>query len=404
MASRNPSFARLSAGYLFPEIARRRREFAAAHPEAKIISLGVGNTTEPLPPSMRDALAAEAKALGTREGYSGYGEDLGNRSLREAVARVWYSDRVDPEAISISDGAKPDLGRLALMFGPGATVAVQDPAYPVYVDASVIFGQAGKSAGGTAYEGISYLRCVPENDFFPDLSSVARTDLIYFCSPNNPTGAVATRRQLEALVAFAKANRSIILFDAAYAGFIRNPDLPRSIYEIEGADEVAIEVSSFSKFIGFTGVRLGWTVVPEALRYDDGTPVRNDWNRIVTTLFNGASNIAQAGGLAMFSDEGMVEMRGLVDFYLENAALIRKALHEAKFETWGGDNAPYIWTRIPGKTSWEAFAAILEKANVVTTPGSGFGSAGEGYLRVNAFGHREDVIEACSRISRLDLA
>jgi LL-diaminopimelate aminotransferase len=400
MARRNPCLARLNAGYLFPEIGKRRREFAAKHPEAKIISLGIGDTTEPLPPSIAEALTRESRALGTREGYSGYGEDLGSGALREAISRVWYGGRVKPGEITIADGAKPDLGRVAMMFGAGASIAIQDPAYPVYVDASVIFAQAGAAVPEGGYEGIAYMPCLPENGFFPDLERVPRSDLIYFCSPNNPTGAVATRSQLKTLVDFARKNRSIVLFDAAYAGFIRDPGLPRSIYEIEGAEEVAIEVSSFSKFIGFTGVRLGWTVVPEALAYDDGTPVAKDWHRVMTTLFNGASAISQAGGIAMFAERGMAEMRALDDFYLQNAKLIKEALGKIGWPTYGGDNAPYVWARVPGRKSWEAFTDLLERLHIVTTPGSGFGNAGEGFLRFSSFGHRENVEEACARLEK----
>jgi LL-diaminopimelate aminotransferase len=399
MAPRNPCFSNLAAGYLFPEVAKRRREFAAKHPEAKIISLGIGNTTEPLPPSICEALSASALELGTKKGYSGYGDEQGKLELRKAISIGWYDGLVRDDEVFVSDGAKCDLGRLALLFGPGVSVAVQDPAYPVYVDSSVMLGQAGgKEESSGAYRGLTYMACRPENGFFPDLGKLSKTDLIYFCSPNNPTGAVATRAQLQSLVDFARKNRSIILFDAAYAGYIRDQDLPRSIFEIDGAREVAIEINSFSKYIGFTGVRLGWSVVPAELAFDDGTSVRQDWNRVNTTIFNGASNIAQAGGLAMFTVTGKEDMRSLIGFYLENASLIRDALRSAGFEIWGGDNAPYVWARVNGKTSWQSFEDMLDRANIVTTPGSGFGSAGEGFLRFSAFGHREDILEACGRL------
>jgi LL-diaminopimelate aminotransferase len=245
--------------------------------------------------------------------------------------------------------------------------------------------------------------CLPENDFFPDLSSLPRTDLIYFCSPNNPTGAVATQAQLKSLVDFALANKSIIIFDSAYSEYISDPALPRSIFEIEGARQCAIEVSSFSKPVGFTGLRLGWTVCPKELVFDDGSQVLKDWNRIMTTVFNGASNLVQYGGLAALDDQGLAEMRETVSFYMENAALIKQCLTDMGVEIHGGTNAPYIWARFPGEKSWDAFERILEDAFVVTTPGSGFGPAGEGFVRFSAFGHREDVIEATARLKKLTL-
>jgi LL-diaminopimelate aminotransferase len=244
------------------------------------------------------------------------------------------------------------------------------------------------------------MRCTPETDFFPDLATTPRTDLIFFCSPNNPTGAAATRAQLEALVAFAKQNGSIIIYDAAYALFISDPDCPRTIFEIPGADECAIETCSFSKYAGFTGVRLGWTVVPEALRYADGAPVIADFNRIMTTVFNGASSVAQAGGLACLADEGFAEMEGLVAFYKENAAILRTTFESMGFTVHGGTNAPYVWVGFPGRKSWDVFAEILDKCDIVTTPGSGFGPGGEGFVRASAFGHRADIEEAVARFRK----
>jgi LL-diaminopimelate aminotransferase len=251
---------------------------------------------------------------------------------------------------------------------------------------------------------IVFLPCTPENDFFPDLTTAERTDLIYFCSPNNPTGAVATKQQLERLVQFAQANRSIIIFDAAYANYIQDPLLPRSIYEIEGAQEVAIEVNSFSKLAGFTGVRLGWTVVPEALCYDDGASVKADWNRLISTIFNGASNIAQSGGVAVFEDEGLHQIQALTTYYLENAELIKEALEKQKYEVYGGINAPYLWVRFQGQKSWDVFQQFLEQFHLVTTPGSGFGPAGESFLRLTAFGKRETVLEAIQRFNNLKVS
>jgi len=399
MPSRNPCLANLKAGYLFPEIAKRRLEYAAAHPEAKIISLGVGNTTEPLLPHIDAGLVESARRLGTVEGYSGY-QDEGLLSLREKISRVFYGGQFGADEIFISDGAKCDIGRLQLLFGAGTLVAVQDPSYPVYVDGSVLIGSAG-GWEGSGYKGITYLPCTAANGYFPDLSRLPSDCLIYFCSPNNPTGAVANREQLRALVEAAGKNGSIIVFDAAYSIYIRDSALPKNIYEIEGATTCAIEVNSFSKSAGFTGVRLGWNVVPKELKYSNGESVRADWARISGTVFNGASNIAQAGGMAALDDEGLKEMRILSDFYLENAKLIKGSLQKLGITCVGGDNSPYIWAHFPGKDSWEVFTEILEKCQVITTPGSGFGPAGQSFIRFSAFGHRDNVEEACARLKRL---
>jgi LL-diaminopimelate aminotransferase len=396
MVQRNPCIANLKAGYLFPEIAKRRREYIAAHPDAKIISLGIGNTTEPIPPHINAGLVEGARRLGTLEGYSGY-QDEGLLELREKISAVLYGGKFKANEVFISDGAKCDIGRLQLLFGAKTRIAVQDPSYPVYVDGSVLIGAASKGTS-TVYDGIIYLPCTRENNFFPDLSRIPAKGLIYLCSPNNPTGAVADRKQLCALVETAVKKSSIIIFDAAYSEYIRDPALPKSIYEIEGSRECAIEVNSFSKPAGFTGVRLGWTVVPLELKYDSGETVNADWNRISSTVFNGASNIAQAGGLAALEAEGQKEVRVLTDFYLGNAKLIRDALEGLGINCIGGDNSPYIWAHFPGRDSWEVFSEILEKCQVVTTPGAGFGPAGESFIRFSAFGHRADVEEACQRL------
>jgi len=404
MITRNPNIANLKAGYLFPEIAKRRREFAAAHPDAKIISLGVGNTTEPVLPHTNAGLTEGARKLGTAEGYSGY-QDEGLPELRERISSVFYKEKFSIDEIFISDGAKCDIGRLQVLFGSGAKIAVQDPSYPVYVDGSVLAGAAGAwegyAAGSGGYEGITYLPCTAENDFFPNLELIPQDSLIYFCSPNNPTGAVADRAQLTSLVNAAIAKGCIIIFDAAYSEFIRDENLPKTIYEIDKAETCAIEVNSFSKPAGFTGVRLGWSVVPKAIKYSSGESVNADWNRIAGTIFNGASNIAQAGGIAALDDEGLKEIRQLTDFYLGNAKLIREALVKLGIKCIGGDNSPYIWAQFPGRDSWEVFSEILVKCHVVTTPGAGFGPAGQSFVRFSAFGHRADVEEACKRLGKL---
>lgn len=388
MVKRNPCFTHLSSTYLFPEINRRKKEFLEQHPDAALISLGVGDTTEPLPPFVSQELVSAAKRMGTREGYIGYGPEHGLESLRHKIAQQIYHGRVHHDDIFISDGAKCDIGRLQHLFGSNVTIAVQDPAYPVYVDGSLLHG----------VKKITYLPCLPENDFFPDWSAAPKTDLIYFCSPNNPTGAVATHAQLKELVDHAKKQQAVILFDSAYASYIQDANLPRSIFEIDGADEVAIEIGSFSKLAGFSGLRLGWTVVSDALRYADGGSVKHDWKRLTSTIFNGASIVTQLGGLAVLENAGMREVAKLVDFYLGNAALIKSALQGGGLSVFGGRDAPYLWARFPGRNSWDVFQELLEKAHLITTPGSGFGPAGDEFVRFSAFGHRAAIELAVKRL------
>jgi LL-diaminopimelate aminotransferase len=355
---RNSHMARLKTNYLFPEINHRKREFLAKHPEASLISLGIGDTTEPLTAFIAESLAETSRGLGTAYGYSGYGPEQGILQLRKKIAENIYGGRVSHDEVFISDGAKCDLGRLQMLFGPSISILVQDTSYPVYIDGSLIAG----------VENIFSMPCVPENQFFPDLAVLPRADLIYFCSPNNPTGAVATRQQLEALVHFAKENRSIIIFDAAYANYIQDPSLPRSIFEIEGARNVAIEISSFSKLAGFTGVRLGWTVVPTELCYDDGSSVKADWNRLMSTLFNGASNISQAGGCAVLEEAGLQEVSALTQFYMENAAMIKRTLEKIGYEVYGGSNAPYLWVRFKRRKSWDVCFKSFSKEPILSQP------------------------------------
>lgn len=391
MPKRNPDIAKLKAGYLFPEIHKRKMAFMEKNPNAKLISLGIGDTTEPIPSHIVEGLVDMSQKLGTKEGYIGYGPDQGNVQVRKALAEKIYHGLIKEDEIFLSDGAKCDIGRLQILFGKDHTVAVQDPAYPVYVDTSLISGK----------KDLKFLPCTVENNFFPDLEKAPVTDLVFFCSPNNPTGAVNTKAELKRLVDWVRKNNSILIFDAAYSHFIQDESLPRSIYEIEGARECAIELNSFSKMAGFTGVRLSWSIVPNELTFDDGSSVKKDWHRILTTFFNGASHIPQGGAVHALQPEGLKEIDTQLKFYLENAALLRKALHSKGYEVFGGDNAPYIWVKIPNKTSWEAFEMFLEKAHLVTTPGSGFGPAGEGFLRFSSFGHRENIEEAVERIRRL---
>ncbi|KAJ8768969.1 hypothetical protein K2173_023964 [Erythroxylum novogranatense] len=400
--SRNVNIAKLQAGYLFPEVARRRNAHLQKYPDARVISLGIGDTTEPIPEVITSAMAERSQELSTFEKYSGYGAEQGEKPLRSAIASTFYDGLgIEEDDIFVSDGAKCDISRLQVMFGSEVTMAVQDPSYPAYVDSSVIMGQTGQFQKDVEkYAKIEYMRCTPDNGFFPDLSTVSKTDIIFFCSPNNPTGAAATRDQLIQLVKFAKDNGSIIIYDSAYA-FYMSDDNPRSIFEIPGAKEVAIETSSFSKYAGFTGVRLGWTVIPKQLLFSDGFPVARDFNRIVSTCFNGASNISQAGGLACLSAEGLKAMHEVVGFYKENTNIIVDTFNSLGFKVYGGKNGPYVWVHFPGQSSWDVFSEILEKTHVVTTPGSGFGPGGEGFIRVSAFGHRDNILEACRRFRQL---
>lgn len=377
MVKRNPNFSKLSKSYLFPEVRRRASAFQ------DLISLSVGDTSEPIPLSVSNALKEAAERLSTQAGYRGYGAEQGDLSLRNEIANVIYKGRVAPDEIFISDGAKCDIGRLQLLFGSRVSMAVQNPAYPVYGDTGLLLDQ-----------NVIYLDCLPSNGFFP--TAFPKADLIYICSPNNPTGSVATHAQLSALVKWAKREGAIVIFDAAYANFIQDKSLPRSIFEIEGGDEVAIEVSSFSKLIGFTGVRLGWSVIPNKLAFEHGESVREDFVRIVTTFFNGASNISQAGGLAALAH--LDESEALTRYYLENARLIKEALLPKGFPIYGGENAPYLWVDFGNHKSWDLFQWFLEKTGVITTPGSGFGSCGEGFIRFSSFGKRENIMKAVERI------
>jgi LL-diaminopimelate aminotransferase len=401
MARGNAAYRKLTAGYLFPEISRRARAFQAAHPDARILRLGIGDTTEPLTPTIVQGLRDAVDRLGRPEGYSGYGDSEGIPALREAIAAAYHEHgaRVDAADVFVSDGAKPDSSNIQSIFSLDSVVAVQDPAYPVYVDSNVIAGRTGEADHG-CYQGLVYMPCTEENGFFPDLPD-RKVDLIYICSPNNPTGAVATHDQLRRFVDYARAHQAVILFDSAYAPYITDPDLPRSIYEIDGAPSCAIEISSFSKSIGFTGVRLGWSVVPAALVAEDTQPgeLKAMWTRRQNTFFNGASNIAQAGALAAFSPAGRRETHDLVGYYLENARLIRECIESLGLKAFGGVNAPYVWMRTPkGIGSWAFFDKLLGECHVVGTPGAGFGPCGEGYLRLSAFGHRDNILQATTRI------
>ena len=398
MAKVNPHYGKLQAGYLFPEIGRRTQRFLEDNPGVTVMRLGVGDTTEALRPAVVAGLRDAVDRLARLETYTGYGDEQGLGPLREAIARRYesYGVALEADEVFVSDGAKPDLANIQSIFGQDNVVAVQDPAYPVYVDSNVIGGRTGAWRDGQ-YAGLVYMPCTEENHFFPPPPAGQKVDLIYICSPNNPTGAVATLGQLKTFVDYARDREAVIIFDAAYAGFIADRRLPRSIYEVEGAKECAIELNSFSKEAGFTGVRLGWTVVPKALVCEDAGPgdINALWLRRQTTMFNGASNIVQYGGLAVLSDTGQEECQGLVAYYMANAKLILESLEGLGLTCYGGLNAPYVWMKTPGgMSSWAFFDKLLHECHVVGTPGSGFGPSGEGYFRLSAFGHKEDIEKA----------
>nr|WP_319474589.1 LL-diaminopimelate aminotransferase [uncultured Sphaerochaeta sp.] len=403
MATINTNFQKLASGYLFPEIARRTKVWQDSNPGVEVLRLGIGNTTEALPPAVCDAMKEKITKLSDRATYSGYGDEQGDTALREALVRYYgrYGVELKSTEFFVSDGAKSDAANIQDLFSSGNVVAIQDPAYPVYVDSNVVGGRTGlfnKEKG--LYDGFVYLSSTEENGFIPSPPQ-QKVDLIYLCSPNNPTGAVATHAQLKAFVDYAIEHKSIIIFDSAYSEYVTEEGYPRSIYEVEGAKRCAIEINSFSKFSGFTGVRLGWTIVPEELECEDAPSglLNSMWNRRQCTFFNGASNIAQSGGLAALEGDGYDQSRALVEYYLENARIIREGLEKVGLSVYGGVNSPYIWAKTPnGMDSWEFFDILLDKCHVVVTPGGGFGPSGAAFVRVSSYGHRENVIKAMAQI------
>ncbi|AIE72885.1 MULTISPECIES: LL-diaminopimelate aminotransferase [unclassified Synechocystis] len=406
MASINDNYLKLKAGYLFPEIARRVNAFTTANPNAQVIKLGIGDVTEPLPLACRQAMAKAIDDMGDRQTFKGYGPEQGYAWLRETIAQHDFQARgceISAEEIFISDGSKCDTGNILDIFGKDNVIAVTDPVYPVYVDTNVMAGHTGDANEKGEYGGLVYLPISAENDFVAAIPS-QKVDLIYLCFPNNPTGATATKEYLKQWVDYAKAHSSIIFFDAAYEAFITDPTLPHSIYEIEGARDCAIEFRSFSKNAGFTGTRCALTVVPKTLtaKAADGSDVElwKLWNRRQSTKFNGVSYIIQRGAEAVYSPEGQAQVKELISFYLENARIIREKLAAAGLQVYGGINAPYVWVKTPhGLSSWDFFDKLLHTVNVVGTPGSGFGAAGEGYFRISAFNSRANVEEAMERIT-----
>ena len=399
----NEHYIKLKSSYLFADIARRVATYQAAHPGRAIIRLGIGDVTEPLPAVCVAALHAAADEMGRRETFKGYGPDQGYGFLREAIAQHDYRARgcpIEPDEIFISDGAKCDCGNFQELFATDARIAIPDPVYPVYLDTNVMAGRTGPERGGR-YDGIVYLDSTPANGYVP-APPVQAVDLVYLCFPNNPTGAVATRAQLAAWVDYARRHRAVILFDSAYETFIRDPTIPHSIYEIEGARDVAVEIRSFSKTAGFTGTRCAYTVVPRTVvGYDaagNAHPLHGLWTRRQSTKFNGVAYPVQRAAAAILTDEGRRETRALADFYLGNARLIREALARLGIPCAGGENAPYLWANV-ARDSWQFFDLLLDKAGVVVTPGAGFGRCGEGHVRISAFNSRENVAAALERIA-----
>ncbi|WP_353292572.1 LL-diaminopimelate aminotransferase [Synechococcus sp. M16CYN] len=408
MVKINDNYLKLKAGYLFPEINRRVKAFRFANPDAALIRLGIGDVTEPLPPACREAMKNAIDDMGTAEGFRGYGPEQGYEWLRKAIAEHDFQSRgcdVNAEEIFISDGSKCDSSNILDIFGAGNRVAVTDPVYPVYVDSNVMAGQTGKADSEGRYAGLTYLPISADNDFAAEIPSEP-VDLIYLCFPNNPTGAVATKAQLKTWVEYARGNNALILFDAAYEAFIQDPDLPHSIFEVEGARECAIEFRSFSKNAGFTGTRCALTVIPKGLTGTCGQGEQIElwslWNRRQSTKSNGVSYIVQRGAEAVYSAAGQAEVKALVSFYMKNAAIIRHGLSVSGFEFYGGQHAPYVWIKTPnGIDSWGFFDYLLNTISVVGTPGIGFGAAGEGYFRLSAFNSRENVNETMERIKCL---
>ena len=405
MAKINENYLKLKSSYLFSEIARRIREFQAAHADARIIRLGIGDVTQPLPPAVIKALHEAVDEMAKAETFRGYGPDAGYEFLISLVAKHDYGARgvsIAPDEIIISDGSKSDSGNIQEIFAADATVALTDPVYPVYMDSNVMAGRTGAADERGRYAGVTYLPCTAENNFEPPLPD-RPVDMVYLCFPNNPTGSVMKKPVLKKWVDWARQNGAVILYDAAYEAYIRDPAIPHSIYEVEGARECAIEFRSFSKSAGFTGTRCAFTVVPKEVagRTASGERVALNglWLRRQSTKFNSVPYIIQKGAAAVYTEEGQSQVKALVDFYTENARIIRTGLESAGLAVYGGQNAPYIWLRTPrGLSSWDFFDKLLNEAHVVGTPGSGFGPSGEGYFRLTAFGSRAQTEEAIARI------
>lgn len=407
MARINENYLKLQAGYLFPEIGRRVNAFCQSNPEAAVIKMGIGDVTQPLCPAIVSAMHAAVDEMAVKDTFRGYGPEQGYGFLRDAIAEHDYQGRgidINADEIFVSDGSKCDSGNLLDIFGDDNVIAVLDPVYPVYVDTNVMAGHTGTADDQGRYGKLVYMPVTAESNFEPAIPT-EHVDLIYLCYPNNPTGTVASREMLEKWVAYAKEHNSIIFYDAAYEAFISEDDVPRSIFEIEGARDVAIELRSFSKTAGFTGTRCAFTVIPKSLngttKNGDLQPIHKLWNRRHSTKFNGVSYPIQRGAAAAYSDEGKQQIAELISFYMNNARLLREGLTAAGFDVYGGVNAPYVWMKTPGETSsWDFFDQLLEKSHIVGTPGSGFGAAGEGYFRLSAFNSLENTETAIERIQK----
>lgn len=403
----NDHYQKLQAGYLFPEIGRRVRTFAEQNPGAPIIKLGIGDVTEPLAPAIVDAMKAAVDEMGVRSSFRGYGPERGYDFLIDAILANDYAPRgiaLEPDELFVSDGSKCDSGNIQEILSADSVIAITDPVYPVYVDSNVMAGRTGACDDSGRYAGLVYLPATEENGFMPAPPS-QRADIAYLCSPNNPTGTAASRDYLASWVKWARDTGALIIFDAAYEAFITDDSLPRSIYEIDGAQECAIEMRSFSKRAGFTGVRCAFTVVPKRLCGTDASgkqvPLNGLWNRRHSTKFNGASYVVQRAAAAVYSPDGLAQTRAQVAFYMENARLLREGLCEVGFTLYGGEHAPYIWMRTrDGLSSWDFFDKLLADCHVVGTPGSGFGPSGEGFFRLSAFNSRDHVNEAIARIQK----
>ncbi len=404
MVKINENYLKLPGSYLFSTIAKKVNAYIEAHPDKKVIRLGIGDVTQPLAPAIIEALSAAVDEMGNAESFHGYAPDLGYSFLRETIANEDYISRgckIKADEIFVSDGAKSDCGNIQEIFDEDCTIAVCDPVYPVYVDSNVMAGRTGEYDEVTGkWSNVIYMPCTAENKFVPELPEKT-PDLIYLCVPNNPTGTTLTRDQLKVWVDYANKTGAVILYDAAYEAYIAEDDVPHTIYEIEGAKTCAIEFRSFSKNAGFTGVRLGFTVIPKEL-IRGGVALHALWARRHGTKFNGAPYIIQKAGMAVYSEEGKAQLKDQVAYYMRNANVIYEGLKEAGCEVYGGVNAPYIWLKVPaGMTSWEFFDLLLEEASVVGTPGSGFGPSGEGYFRLTAFGTYENTVEAIERLKKM---
>lgn len=409
MITINENYLKLQDSYLFSSIAKKVEKFTKENPDKKVIKLGIGDVTRPIAPAIIDAMHKATDEMMHIETFRGYGPEHGYEFLREKIKEYDYKKRgvdIDIDEIFVSDGAKCDTGNIVEIFGQNNVVAITDPVYPVYLDTNIMYGRTGYfNEENKKYDGIVYMSLAKENNFVPELPN-QKVDMIYLCLPNNPTGTVLTKDQLAKWVEYAKSNKAIILFDSAYVAFIQEENVPHSIYEIEGAKEVAIEFRSFSKTAGFTGIRCAYTVVPKELKAytKDGKEISLNklWNRRQCTKFNGVPYITQRAAEAVYSELGQKQVKENINYYMKNAKIILEGLKDAGYDVYGGINAPYIWLKVPkGYTSWQFFDFLLKNANVVGTPGSGFGPSGEGYFRLTAFGDKADTTEAINRIKKI---